>query len=240
MDSDPDLLAHFMRYFEIVRADTPALLEEVFRLRYQVYCVELAVPGFERDNYPDGLDRDVYDARSLHCLLRHRRTGAWAGTARLVCADPARMDAPFPAEVAGGAKMEPEYLHTASRLRRCIGENSRFILARQFRVRAGEARSADGIAEVVDSDRERNERRAPTHPMLGLLKAGMIMSWERRVCYWYAGMEPSWIGGCASSRSRSGRSAPCSIITGGAGSTGAICRTSSRTCGNGGHRYGVS
>ena len=40
MDSDPDLLAHFMRYFEIVRADTPALLEEVFRLRYQVYCVE--------------------------------------------------------------------------------------------------------------------------------------------------------------------------------------------------------
>ena len=190
MDSDPDLLAHFMRYFEIVRADTPALLEEVFRLRYQVYCVELAVPGFERDNYPDGLERDVYDARSLHCLLRHRRTGAWAGTARLVCADPARMDAPFPAEVAGGAEMEAEYLRTASRLRRCIGENSRFILARQFRVRAGEARSADGVAEVVDSGRERNERRAPTHPMLGLLKAGMIMSWERRVCYWYAGMEP--------------------------------------------------
>ena len=47
MDADPNLLAHFMKYFEILRADTPALLEEVFRLRYQVYCVEGAVPGFE-------------------------------------------------------------------------------------------------------------------------------------------------------------------------------------------------
>ena len=101
--------------------------------------MELAVPGFERDNYPDGLERDVYDARSLHCLLRHRPTGAWAGTVRLVCADPARMDAPFPARSPLARQIDQNYLHTASRLRRCIGECSRFILARQFRSRAGEA-----------------------------------------------------------------------------------------------------
>lgn len=176
-------------YFEIVRADTPALLQEVFRLRYQVYCVEGVVPGFETGDYPDGLERDDYDTRSQHCLLRYRPTGAYAGTVRLVCADPARLDAPFPVEVASGSGIEREYLRIAARFRRRIGECSRFILARQFRRREGEERYADGFAEV-DLDRGRNERRAPTHPVVGLLKAAMIMSWERQVCYWYAGMEP--------------------------------------------------
>lgn len=190
MDSDPDLLAHFMRYFEILRADTPGLLEEVFRLRYQVYCVEGTVPGFAPRDFPDALERDVYDARSMHCLLRHRQTGVYAGTVRLVCADPARVDTPFPLEVASGPEIEQEYLRIAAQFRRCIGECSRFILARQFRARAGEARWPDGLAKVIGSGPERDDRRAPTHPVLGLLKAGMIMSWERRVSYWYVGMEP--------------------------------------------------
>ncbi len=190
MNGDPDLLAHFIKYFEIVRADTPALLEEVFRLRYQVYCVESAVSGFTPQDYPDGLERDVYDARSVHCLLRHRPTEMFAGTVRLICADPMQVDAPFPVEIASGKEIESEQRHIASSCRRQIGECSRFILARQFRARKGEARWADGLADVIDQGQERDERRAPTHPVLGLLKAGMAMSWERRICYWYAGMEP--------------------------------------------------
>lgn len=190
MDADPDLLAHFMKYFEILRADTPALLEEVFRLRYQVYCVEGAVPGFEPNDYPDGLERDVYDARSLHCLLRHRRTGAYAGTVRLVCADPARVDAPFPLEVASGGQIERNYPCLVAQSRRRVAECSRFILARQFRSRRGEGQWADGLAEVMDFNESAHERRALTHPILGLMKAGTIVSWEKQVRYWYAGMEP--------------------------------------------------
>lgn len=190
MDSDTDLLAHFMRYFEILRADTPALLEDVFRLRYQVYCVEGAVSGFEPGDYPDGLERDVYDARSLHCLLRHRESDRYAGTLRLVCADAARVDAPFPLEVVSGQQMECEYLSIAGQPRHCIAECSRFILARQFRSRRGEQQWADGLAEVTDVNESIDERRAATHPILGLMKAGTMMSWEQGIHYWYAGMEP--------------------------------------------------
>jgi len=190
MDSDPDLLAHFMRYFDILRADTPGLLEEVFRLRYQVYCVEGTVPDFAPSHFPDALERDAYDARSVHCLLLHRSTGIFAGTVRLVCADPARVDTPFPLEVASGPEIEREYLRIVSRCRRRIGECSRFILARRFRARAGEARWPDGLAEVLGSGQERTDRRAPTHPVLGLIKACVMMSWEQHVCYWYAGMDP--------------------------------------------------
>jgi len=69
MGRDLDLLTHFTKYFEILRADTPALLEEAFRLRYEVYCGEGCLPGFDPLDYPDGLERDIYDYehRSVHC-----------------------------------------------------------------------------------------------------------------------------------------------------------------------------
>jgi hypothetical protein len=35
-----DFLSCYRQHFEIVRADTPSLLDEAYRLRYQVYCVE--------------------------------------------------------------------------------------------------------------------------------------------------------------------------------------------------------
>ncbi|MGH8585199.1 MAG: PEP-CTERM/exosortase system-associated acyltransferase [Gammaproteobacteria bacterium] len=124
MDRDPDLLTHFRKYFEILRADTPALLEEAFRLRYQVYCQEGCLPGFDPLDYPDGLERDIYDYehRSVHCLLRHRPTGSNAGTVRLVLADPVQPDALFPIEVAVGEQVDRNYLDKRCAARGTIAE----------------------------------------------------------------------------------------------------------------------
>jgi len=197
MDHDanapPDLLTHFTRYFEILRADTPALREEVFRLRYQVYCQEGCLQGFDPLDYPDGLEHDIYDYehRSVHCLLRHRPTGSNAGTVRLVLADPVHPDAPFPIEVAAGEHIDRDYLSKYCAARGTVGECSRFLLARQFRSRRGEQQWPDGLAEEgLDFNRGSGERRVLPHPVLGLLKAGMIMSWERQVNCWYTAMEP--------------------------------------------------
>lgn len=190
MNADPDLLAHFMTYFEIVRVDTPSLLEEVFRLRYEVYCREGRLPGFDPRDYPDAMERDVYDRRSVHCLLRHRPSGVYAGTVRLVLADLDRPDAPFPVEVAAGAQMDLEYLRTRISARHRLGECSRFMLARQFRSRRGEQHWPDGVAEPGQFGAPATERRAHTHPVLGLIKAGLTMSWERSVTDWYMAMEP--------------------------------------------------
>ena len=35
-----DFLSCYREHFEVVRASTPSLLDQVYRLRYQVYCVE--------------------------------------------------------------------------------------------------------------------------------------------------------------------------------------------------------
>ncbi len=196
MDHDtnapPDLLTHFTRYFEILRADTPTLLEEAFRLRYDVYCGEGCLPGFDPLDYPDGLEHDIYDYehRSVHCLLRHRPTGTNAGTVRLVLADPVQPDGLFPIEVAVGEQIDREYLDERCAARGTIAECSRFLLARRFRSRRGEEQWPDGVAEEgLDAGRGSDERRILPHPVLGLLKAGMIMSWERRVNCWYTAME---------------------------------------------------
>ncbi|MGH8527541.1 MAG: PEP-CTERM/exosortase system-associated acyltransferase, partial [Gammaproteobacteria bacterium] len=188
-----DLVTHFRQYFEIVPADTPDLLEQAFRLRYQVYCQEGCLPGFDPLDYPDGLERDIYDYehRSVHCLLRHRPTGTNAGTVRLVLADPVRPDALFPIEVAAGEHIDRDYLSKCCAARGTIAECSRFIVAKPFRSRRGEQQWPDGMAEeVLDADRGSGERRVQSHPVLGLIKAAMIMCWEQQVQYLYTAMEP--------------------------------------------------
>jgi N-acyl amino acid synthase of PEP-CTERM/exosortase system len=60
---------------------SPALLEESYRLRYQVYCVER---GFlSPDDYPQATERDQYDQSSVH-IGAIDRAGNLAGTGRLI------------------------------------------------------------------------------------------------------------------------------------------------------------
>ncbi len=55
-------------------------LEKVYRLRYKVYCEEW---GFEeKKDYPEGIERDVYDERSTHFAAI--REGQIIGTVRLI------------------------------------------------------------------------------------------------------------------------------------------------------------
>ncbi len=67
---------------EIVPAVTPALLERVYRLRYEVYCL---ATGFENPAHQiAGFEQDKYDEHALHSLLIERATGADLGSVRLI------------------------------------------------------------------------------------------------------------------------------------------------------------
>jgi N-acyl-L-homoserine lactone synthetase len=65
--------------FTVETVDSSESLEDVFRLRFQVYCLERRFePG------RDGLETDHFDAISRHVLLRHRPSGRAIGTVRLI------------------------------------------------------------------------------------------------------------------------------------------------------------
>jgi N-acyl amino acid synthase of PEP-CTERM/exosortase system len=115
------------RHFHICIANTPQLKEEVFRIRYQVYCEEL---GYEPlDKFPDQLEKDAYDHRSLHCLIRHKPTGIYAGCVRLVTSDRNDSEAEFPFE-----NVCSDHLIDFNQTPRSqFGEVSRLAVIREFR-----------------------------------------------------------------------------------------------------------
>jgi len=74
-----------------VRPHDTVLVEWVYRVRYQVYCIEC---GFENPtNYPHGMEWDKYDPFSIHFIALNEH-GEAVGTVRLI------MDSPlgFPIE----------------------------------------------------------------------------------------------------------------------------------------------
>jgi len=189
-----DLLTAFNQYFELVHADTDELRAEVFMLRYQVYVLET---GFEAEaDCKSGVDagghlirweEDEFDARSDHYLLRHRRTGVYAATARLILPESGAADAPYPIEL--HCKLD-EQVNNLS-LREHLGEISRFAVSKVFKRRLGEAGSIAGVASDIDVYFEDDERRVLPHISLGLFAAVLRMMHMHEVSHCYAVMEPA-------------------------------------------------
>ena len=81
-DYPPTVENTWDRHFDVVPASTPELLDQIFALRYQVYCVE---HRFENPaKFPTGRETDCHDPFSLHVALIYRGTGEVAGTVRLI------------------------------------------------------------------------------------------------------------------------------------------------------------
>ncbi|MFA9460948.1 PEP-CTERM/exosortase system-associated acyltransferase [Thiohalorhabdus methylotrophus] len=157
-----ELYEVFHSLFEVVPADTAERIAISQALRYQVYCLE---QGFERpEAHPDERERDPYDGRSVHALVRCRRTGQFAGSVRLVLSHPQNRDAPFPIE-----EHCLDVFHRPSMRwelpRHATAEISRFAISRRF-------------------------TRVP-HITIGLFAGIVQMSVRQGITDWYAVMEPA-------------------------------------------------
>ncbi len=189
-----DLIAALNEYFELVHADTDALRMQVYLLRYQVYVVET---GFERveecrsgidaDGRPFHWEEDEFDVRSDHYLVRHRRTGLYAATARLILPDRDDLAAPFPIE--RHCPLDQPVIDRDVRTR--LGEISRFAVSKTFKRRLGEAGSLAGVAPNIEIYFEEDERRVLPHISLGLFAVVMRMVQQHGVTHCYAVMEPA-------------------------------------------------
>ncbi|ECG8590352.1 PEP-CTERM/exosortase system-associated acyltransferase [Salmonella enterica subsp. salamae] len=65
-------------------ADTDALRQECFKLRYRVYCEENDWLRKENLYNPVKLEKDIYDKHSAHGLIIHKQTGLLTGTVRII------------------------------------------------------------------------------------------------------------------------------------------------------------
>jgi N-acyl amino acid synthase of PEP-CTERM/exosortase system len=174
----------FQRYFTVVSASTPALKDEVYRIRYQVYAEELGWEDASR--FPDGYERDAYDEDAIACLLQHRASGKFIGCARLVLV-PLRSAARFPFEKII-APLEEELATYSSGWRANAGEISRVAVISQFRRRRNERNRPDGFADEDTPSTE--ERRTFPHIAVGLYLGAAALGLSRNLHRVFAIMEP--------------------------------------------------
>jgi N-acyl amino acid synthase of PEP-CTERM/exosortase system len=133
-----NLGAGFGKYFRAVPALDDDLRAAVYRIRHSVYCEEL---GYESVR-ADGLERDEYDARSLHCLLQARNGGEYIGCVRIVLA---RGTLPFELlcrDSLDRSIVDPERLDRSR-----IAEVSRLAVVGRYRRRRGEQKLPVAIDE---------------------------------------------------------------------------------------------
>lgn len=157
-------------YFEVVDAShDPALLDECYGLRYQVYCLERQF--LAETKYPEEKESDSFEKRSSHFLARHRDSGVPAGTARLV----KYSDQGFPMLSRCTIDQEHAHLLTPDSMT-ASGEVSRVAVSKRFRQRAGDTqyggppRADAQDAKAVTTEVETNVQTSWPEIVAGLYK----------------------------------------------------------------------
>lgn len=173
----------FKQYFQVVPALTEDLVKEAQRIRHDVYCREL---GWEplRD---DGLEKDDFDANSLHCLLRSVVNDRYIGCVRLVL--PTEFDSgvmlPFQQTCLGGLDAghpDAQDLKTGA-----VAEVSRLAIISDYRRRRDEQGKPVAVPAGQDFSHER--RKFPFIPV-GLYLGMMQMAKRHGIDTLYFLTEP--------------------------------------------------
>ncbi|WP_019865543.1 PEP-CTERM/exosortase system-associated acyltransferase [Methylovulum miyakonense] len=180
----------FNQYFEMVPALSNELKQEVFKLRYQVYCLEIA--GYKPEDYPDKMEYDEYDQHAIHYLIRHRKSGDYAATTRLILPDLVFPEKPFPIEV--NCKIDNiELMRQINRSN--LAEASRFCISKAFKRRKNEPNTLVAINEDYCESQgyfSLLERRALPHMSFALITCLIRSCYENNIEYLFGTLEPAW------------------------------------------------
>jgi len=197
---DNNLVDVFNEYFQMIPAVTDELKKEVYKLRYQVYCIET---GFENpEQYPDGMEFDEFDRHSVHYLIYHRKLEVYIATTRLILPDTNNPNNLFPIEIHSQIDNFDALKHIS---RNYLAEASRFCVSKQFRRRKNEMNTITGVntriitrGKLGANTEQKNiftqdERRIFPSISLALVACSIRMSHENNIHDWYAVMEPALI-----------------------------------------------
>jgi len=175
--------ARDIKMFKYIAANTPDLLAEVHRIRYQVYCVEHDYE--DRTKNLNGLERDEYDDHSVHGLLVHRASNTSMGTVRLVMHKPGTP--------AGSLPIYKICKHPSLRDHDFLpinttAEVSRFAISKTYRRRAGDG--TYGLQRDIE-EAAIDVRREMPRITLGLITAALRLAFSSGITHVCAVMEPS-------------------------------------------------
>ncbi len=166
-------IARFNDCFDIIPAVSDQLKDDVYRLRYQSFCIENTT--FDLKDYPDKREIDKHDVNSVHYLIRHRATGEYAATTRLILPDLKNIEKLFPLEEHSKIDKREEI---KSINRAGLGEISRFCISKTFK---------NGSNSFSPLD-----RRMFKHISSILMACVVRASKDNNINYIYVTSEPAW------------------------------------------------
>jgi len=155
-------------------------MEELYRLRYQVYCTEC---GFESpEDHPEGLEHDEYDQYASHFCAIAEDTNRIIGTVRII------FDSPLGLPIENHCDLDPTKKFSGDP--RMVGEISRLAISKDFRRREiDKAIYAQKNVDVVEARLLHKERRSfECLIVAGLYQSVYHESVERGLTHWYAVM----------------------------------------------------
>ena len=190
LQMDEDVSTIFNSVFNIKLATCPKVVNEVFKVRYQVYCIDR--PFEDPNAFADKREHDAYDPRSAHALIRHQMTEDSVAAVRLVMTGDTPKQMHFPMEGPCVPLMDKRAQRAFAGARReQIAEISRMAVSREFRRRLNEEKSVSGISKAAYYSDAENGKRAMPYISLGLFAAILQMSVKYNITHWMAVMEPA-------------------------------------------------
>ena len=163
MGSKREALRAVVRDFTIERAVTRTARRDAQRLRHRVFCLERGILPGAAD---EGVERDEFDGRSHHVVLRRCNDGEAIGTVRLVIGRPDRPASCLPMQ----RYCDPSLFRDLPIDK--LAEISRFAISKQGR---RDGSSSDGLLR------------------LGLMQGVLAVSRELGLSHWCALMEHSLV-----------------------------------------------
>jgi N-acyl amino acid synthase of PEP-CTERM/exosortase system len=179
-----NIAEHFTKFLKPQYASTEELKKEVFRIRHNVYCEELA---FEHQK-DDGMEMDEFDSHSLFALIQHKPTKNYTSCVRIVCSN--SEDQLLPIEKFCYEAIQDERYKPENFKRSEIGEFSRLAVKSDFRRRKSDRFKGSAIGAIHESTYSESELRCFPFIAIGLYMVAGTLAIDKGIKHAFVMMEP--------------------------------------------------
>jgi len=175
---------HFTQFLEPQVAITDDLRDEVFKIRHNVYCEELAFEAVKEE----GIEQDEFDPQSIFSMIKHKPSNIYTSCVRLVKSTMA--DELLPIEKYCIDAIQDKELHPSNFKREEIAEISRLAVKADFRRRKTDQFKGSAIGAISETTYSETELRCFPFIAIGLYMSAATMAINTGTKHVYVMMEP--------------------------------------------------
>lgn len=175
---------HFTQFLQPQVAINETLQQEVFKIRHNVYCEELAFEEIRAD----GQETDEFDEQSIFSLIKHKPSGAFTSCVRLVTSKGPEQLLPiekYCLDSITNEELSPKHFKRSE-----IAEISRLAVKSDFRRRKADKYKGSGTGVISETTYSETELRCFPFIAIGLYMAAATIGMNTGIRHVYVMMEP--------------------------------------------------